>query len=219
MAAWRCSCPICRLLVWPLVRRAGGEAGPGPSPEPGAEEASEPAGEEAGPEVEAQEEAVGVTAAVPSVDEVAEKVAENVVDAVRSAVQESARSVLERLSGVEGKLDKLHDEVKGLVSSVEAVVLELREALSEASNPLAGPAGTAGNGGLQAAIRALGEIVERSGAGVVEEIVREYVRAGVLSEEEARRITAIARAVERARERGLEPRVALALAALGERRG
>lgn len=240
MAGWRCNCPLCRLLVHPVLRRlgAGGQGGPAV---PRREAEAAPPGEEAtvvtplGPG-----EASGATAggeplppvspkAVPVVDEeLLEGFASKISASLREVVEGSNKVLLERLDRIEENVGKLRKEVKELVAGMENVIVEFREALGELSNPLFAqppsgalqpPGGRAMGGAyaarLEALVGSLGELVEKAGLDTVLELLDEYVKAGLLSEEEARRLKALARTIAKLGSKKVDPRTVVAILAGG----
>lgn len=243
MARWRCSCPVCRLLVHPVLRRLGavGEAG-GPSvarreaaaaPAVGETEVS-PLASPAGPSVGEEEAAEGPaggplspkTVAAALDEELLEGFASKISASIREVVEGSNKVLLERLDRIEENVGKLRKEIRDLVSSMENVIVEFREALGELSNPLfAQPGGMPGTGlaqagapaaqglaRLEALVESLATLVEKAGLDAVLELIDEYVRAGLLSEEEARKLKAIAKTVARLGGK-VEPRLLLPILA------
>ena len=244
MARWRCDCPICRLLVHPVLRRLGAVGPEGPAvPRAGAPAAPRqprgPAVEAAplqpqagGAPAEAGEAAAPLAAPVkapqPVLDEeLLEGFATKISASVREVVEGTSKVLMERLDRIEENLGKLRKEIQGLVSSMENVIVEFREAISELSNPLyaaqpgapAGPAApgqamaapVAASGHLEALVRSLSELVEKAGLETVEELLDEYVKAGIIGEDEARRLRAIARTLSKLRGKKVDPSLILPL--------
>lgn len=241
VAGWRCNCPLCRLLVHPVLRRlgAGGQGGPAV---PRREAGAAPPGEEAtvvtplGPGEGAGTVAGGEPLppvspkAAPVVDEeLLEGFASKISASLREVVEGSNKVLLERLDRIEENVGKLRKEVKELVAGMENVIVEFREALGELSNPLfAQPLPAGGHqppGGravgaayaarLEALVGSLGELVEKAGLDTVLELLDEYVKAGLLSEEEARRLKALAKTIARLGSKKVDPRTVVAILAGG----
>jgi len=234
MTVWRCSCPVCRLLVHPVLRRAGGssaaEARPvttvaeqeAPKPQglgeimggpgAGAETVGETPGMQTPPLAQPQQPVI--------TEEIMEGLAAKISEGIREVLEGSNKVLVERLERIEENVGKLRKEIQGLVSSMENMIVEFREALSELNNPFAmasrpgiGPAALGGahpplpgNGDskLVALIQSLRQLIEQVGLKTVEELIDEYVKAGVLKEEEARKIKAIALTLDKLRGKKLD---------------
>jgi len=242
MASWRCSCPICRLLVHPVLRRAGGSSAvtglaesqrAAQSPRPSAE-----TGGELQTEVGAAAEAPAIQSAPLSppqqpviTEEVIEGLAVKVTEGLREVLEGSNKVLVERLERIEENVGKLRKEIQGLVSSMENMIVEFREAISELSNPFAAaarprieipmasggttlpPLASDGETRLTALVRSLRQLVEQIGLETLEELIDEYVKAGVLKEEEARKIKAIARTLAKLRGKDIDESTLLPLLA------
>jgi polyhydroxyalkanoate synthesis regulator phasin len=191
------------------------------------EAAAAAGGVEAGVEAEAPP-AVKVEAPGPVIsEELLEGFASKISASIREVVEGSNKVLLERLDRIEENVGKLRKEIRDLVSSMEGVIVEFREAISSLSNPFfAAPGGVPGGGlqagspqvppgaaqGLEALVKSMWELVEKAGLETVEELIDEYVKAGLISGDEARKLKAIARTVARLRGR-VDPQLLLPILA------
>ena len=232
LARWRCSCPICRLLVHPVLKRvgatgdAGGEGG-GEMPARREVVRAPLSGGGGAAEAPTPSEAVGeasVEATPPAPQQVqveipVDEIVSKVVEGVSSSVSEANKVVLERIEQLEESIGKVRVELKNIVDSLQEVVVELREMLSEASNPFTQVGATAVATspqqprveGLVRAARSIANIVSRAGLEVFDKVVDEYVKAGVIGEDEAKKLKALARGLATLGSRGVRAEDVIAL--------
>lgn len=254
MTRWRCSCLICRLLVHPVLRRVPGASegiSVGHSSEATAEGAEARAelvraaplsgetGEETGGAVAPASPSTVAAQSVP-VEEIIEGVVGKVGETLRSSFEENTKILVERLDRIEENLGRLRKELQGLVSGMENIIVEFREALSELTNPLTTPSAPSDQAisplqpvlpgsspfpsqppHLISFVSTMVELLKKAGLDVVENLIRDYRDAGVLSDEEAKRLSVIARAIARLREKGVDDQTIVSIVAslMGRREG
>ena len=188
--------------------------------------------EEAG-EVGAETAASMVQAAQPiPVDEIIEGVVGKVGETLRSSFEENTKILVERLDRIEENIGRLRKELQSLVSSMENIIVEFREALSELTNPLttpslppaqstlsqlsqpiATPTPSSSSHRLFNLVNTFTELLKRTSLDVVEQLIRDYRDAGVLSDKEAERLSIIARTIARLRERGIDEQTIVSVVA------
>ncbi|BEP18211.1 hypothetical protein PYJP_15630 [Pyrofollis japonicus] len=233
MARWRCNCPICRIFVHPVLRRLGGGLSEERVAERPIRRAPlTPEGEEEkhAPQ-ESPEMAPSVTAegapqlqpvmAAPSIsEEVIEGIVGKVVEGMRTVLEENTKVMVERLDRIEENMGKLRKELQGLVSSMENIIVEFREAISELSNPLVAPSNPQQPGSIAASpgtaqsfkassnvlnfAKSIIGLVDKTDPRIIEEIIDEYKKVGILSDKEAEKLAAIVKTVSRLKEKGLD---------------
>ncbi len=175
-----------------------------------------------------------VQAAQPiPVDEIIEGVVGKVGETLRSSFEENTKILVERLDRIEENIGKLRKELQSLVSSMENIIVEFREALSELTNPLTTPSlppaqsstlsqlsqpvvtptPSSSSHRLLNLVNTFTELLKRTGLDVVEQLIRDYKDAGVLSDKEAERLSIIARTIARLRERGIDEQTIVSVVA------
>jgi hypothetical protein len=189
-------------------------------------------GEEAG-EVVAPASPSAVAVQSVLVEEIIEGVVGKIGETLRSSFEENTKILVERLDRIEENLGRLRKELQGLVSSMENIIVEFREALSELTNPLTAPSAPLAQppSPLQSVVlpgsspflsqpphllsfvSTMVELLKKAGLDAVEQLIRDYRDAGVLSEEEARKLNAIARAIVRLREKGVDDQTIVSVVA------
>lgn len=223
MSGWRCNCIFCRLLVHPVLRRLGGggsslsvpreRSGSGEQ----AVEAGSPAGEALENPVHTVQSqgsvgAVDVEALAESISSIVESrlgdVAGKVAEQVQPMLSESTRVVVERLERIEENMGRLRKEVKELLSGMENMVMEFREALNDISNPLyvqhmqhtSGGNGSGSSKSVESLISSIATLVDKAGIDTVLELIDEYEDTGLLSPDEAKVLKLVARTVHKLKE-------------------
>lgn len=155
MASWSCNCPICRLFVHPVLRRASLSRAPPTTPlateallenesnvttkfEAIAERAPLTAEEE----MSSQEQSIELPPAqhtLPQVAEVAglEESAPQGEEKEEQKVVEVTipQELVERIEQLEEEVGKLRSELSTINESIKSIIVETRELLSEAASP------------------------------------------------------------------------------------
>ncbi len=229
---WRCSCPLCRLLVHPMLRRLGvletrierlstptvGEPTPRQAP------ISEPLETSESPPSSLESTVSTSLASLESqLSSVVEDTVNKLASSIRDSIESSNKVLIEHLDRLEETIGKLRKELKDLVSGMEDMMVEFREALSNFNNPFAGGAENGkgvllsalsthpSSSSLVALLPSLRQLIDRIGLETVEELIEEYKESGILGEEEAKRLRAIARTIARLRGRELDEKLLIPL--------
>jgi len=248
VARWRCNCIFCRIFVHPVLRRIGGLSESREAHPQGPEKAESSAPEErpvqAAP-LSAGESATQVSAeaspqpgAMPAqfvAQEVLEGIVSKVVEDVRTALEENEKILVERLDRIEENVGKLRKEIQGLVSSMENVIVEFREAISELTNPLiqapavqsstqprsesmtsssvsmvSAPPPSARLAGF---VKPLLKLLDKANEKVLVSIIDEYVKNGIVSQDEGKKLKVIVSTIARLRKQGVDDETITAIIA------
>lgn len=206
---WRCSCPLCRLLVHPVLRRL--ETGQGTNHVAELEYSSrETANVPLEPEVQTLPEAP------PQLNQQATEVRQEPVVEVRIPPE-----LTERIESIEREIDKLHKEIDSLHKSMTSIAVEIKEVLSEVSNPfnaLRGQSngnrkinGDRGSSGKMTAstfiniLRVLHDMVGDMSKEQAQLLIRSYIEAGVVSGDVGEALEKLVDVVDAMRRSGLTP--------------
>ena len=232
----------------PVLRRIGGLSEPREAHPRGLEKAEAPASEErpvqAAP-LSAGESAAQVSAEAPLqpaatpaqlvTQEVLEGIVSKVVEDVRTALEENGKILVERLDRIEENVGKLRKEIQGLVSSMESVIVEFREAISELSNPLiqtpaAQPSSQphTGSSALSSAsmvpasqldtrlagfVKPLLKLLDKANEEVLVSIIDEYVKNGIVSQDEGKKLKVIVSTIAKLKKQGVDDETIVAIIA------
>ncbi len=236
---WLCSCPLCRLLVHPVLRRAGvlenqverittsapsrestspsvPREAPSPEYSPGAEPPTTPSTLGSTP-------SIAIASLETQLSSLVEDTVNKLANSIRDSIESSNKVLIEHLDRLEETIGKLRKELKDLVSGMEDMMVEFREALSNFNNPFIGGAENGkgvllstlsthpSSGSLVALLPSLRQLIDRVGLSAVEELIGEYQESGILGEEEARKLRAIARTVAKLRGREIDEKLLIPL--------
>ena len=223
----------------PVLRRVGGLSEPREAHPRGLEKAEVSAPEErpvqAAP-LSAGESAAQVSAEAPLqpaatsaqfvTQEVLEGIVSKVVEDVRTALEENGKILVERLDRIEENVGKLRKEIQGLVSSMENVIVEFREAISELTNPLIqAPAvqspvqprsesmatGSVSmvpaplpSARLVGFVKPLLRLLDKASEEVLVSIIDEYVKNGIVSQDEGKKLKVIVSTIAKLKKQGVD---------------
>ncbi len=252
MAHWRCNCIFCRLFVHPVLRRIGALSEPREARPRGAvEEKETPSPAErpirAAPLSSSEEETLGQSEAgsqpvSPSpviaqgiTQEVIEGIVSKVVEDVRTAIEENGKILVERLDRIEENVGKLRKEIQGLVSSMENVIVEFREAISELTNPLIpSPAtqsfsqvrsgsGTPGSSSISSIqrpstrlaefVKPLIQLLDKTSEELLINIIDEYIKNGIISQDEGKKLKVVVSTIAKLKKQGVDNNSIIAIIA------
>ncbi len=167
--------------------------------------------------------------------EVLEGIVSKVVENVRTALEENGKILVERLDRIEENVGKLRKEIQGLVSSMENVIVEFREAISELTNPLiqapavqsptqprSEPMVTGSvsmvpaplpSARLAGFVKPLLRLLDKANEEVLVGIIDEYVKNGIISQDEGKKLKVIVSTIAKLKKQGVDDETIVAIIA------